>query len=60
MYTNSLDIAFAYESERRKDEMRAAAQSSLARQASGEHKSSILAARPLDALLTLLAFFFLR
>ena len=40
MYSNDLNNAYAYECERRKDEMREAAQSNLLRELRGNRKSS--------------------
>ena len=51
MYSNDLNNAYAYECERRKDEMRDAAQSNLLREFRGKGKSS----SPLMAALSFLA-----
>ncbi len=57
MFSNNLENAFEFESERRKDEMRDAANSHLAHQASGNQSNHKKAANLLDALLSLLAMF---
>ena len=57
MYSNDLDNAYAYECERRKDEMRAAAQSNLVRELLGGGKNSSLLVARLSLLALLVAAF---
>jgi hypothetical protein len=57
MYSNDLDNAYAYECERRKDEMRAAAQSNLVRELLGDGKNSSLLVARLSLLALLVAAF---
>ena len=56
MYPRNLDNAYAYESERRKDEMRAAAQSRLVQEAVRGRKPSARPTVMLSILALLLAF----
>ena len=58
MYSNDLNNAYAYECERRKDEMREAAQSNLLRELRGKgKKSSSRLVAGLSALALLVAAF---
>src|SRR5688572_27795863 len=55
MYSNDLNNAYAYECERRKDEMREAAQSNLLRELRGNRKSSHRLVAALSGLALMLA-----
>ena len=57
MYSNDLNSAYVYECERRKDEMRAAAQSNLVRELRGDGKNSSLLVARLCLLALLVAAF---
>jgi len=57
MYSNNLNNAYAYEYERRKDEMREAAQSKLAREFFENGKSSSQLVARLSVLALLVAAF---
>ena len=54
MYSNDLNNAYAYESERRNDERRAAAESQLLRGLGGKHKMSLPSPMAIIAILAVL------
>ena len=57
MFSNDLNNAYTYECERRKDEMREAAQSNLAREVGGDGKNSSLLVAKLRVLALLVIAF---
>jgi hypothetical protein len=57
MYSNDLNNAYAYECERRKDEMHEAAQSNLVREPRGDGKNSSLLVAKLSFLALLVMAF---
>ena len=54
MYSNNLNGAYEYESERRNDERRAAAESQLLRELDGRRKSSLASPMAIIGLLAVL------